>query len=155
MVRVHACVRSRIPAAIFFAGASSKGKDRTLRTFRLGFNSSCAYQRFLFNWQGWSGCWLTAESFLRSHPRREAGASSRLISGRDRLSPGSRLDTWGGDQMPGLSSGDGASPTKKISGVRSSTPAPIVSGSVPLVEVDLPFKQDAVSSSLTGPTKAL
>jgi len=26
--------------------------------------------------------------------------------------------------MPGLSSGDGASPTKKISGVRSSTPAP-------------------------------
>src|SRR5882672_4322814 len=65
------------------------------------------------------------DSCSRSHPRREAGASSRLISGRDRLSPRSRLDTWGGDQvMPGLSSGDGASPTKKISGVRSSTPVP-------------------------------
>jgi len=44
--------------------------------------------------------------------------------------------------MPGLSSGDGASPTKKSSGVRSSTPVPNF-GSVPLVEVDLPFKQDS------------
>ena len=53
--------------------------------------------------------------------------------------------------MPGLSSGDGASPTKKISGVRSSTPVP-VSEPMPNAERHLTFNQDQVGSIPTGST---
>jgi hypothetical protein len=54
--------------------------------------------------------------------------------------------------MPGLSSGDGASPTKKIGRVRSSTPVPCL-GTDAEAERHLTFNQDEVGSIPTGSTK--
>ena len=179
---VERSTRVRFSLVQPFRAHRPTGKDGPLRTFKLGFDSSCAYQitGHSSNWKGRSapnaeipvrfrsGRLSTARRPRRSRrspvtretegscPSRAAkfgfkalkvkqsaltrqsrvrfsvdppGLLAAITTGRetDCYSVLSRFESGAASHfclLPGLSSGDGASPTKKISGVRSSTPVP-------------------------------